>query len=85
VRRLRTLLRSGSLSRVDYERLIDQQVAFAIGVQEALGLDVLVHGEPEVGRDGNGVNKGGVQRPWDCVRRLPCHDHFCGLAHVGET
>lgn len=48
VRRLRTLLRSGSLSRVDYERLIDQQVAFAIGVQEALGLDVLVHGEPEV-------------------------------------
>lgn len=48
MRRLRTLLRNGSLSRVDYERLIDQQVAFAIGVQEALGLDVLVHGEPEV-------------------------------------
>jgi hypothetical protein len=51
VRRLRTLLRNGSLSRVDYERLIDQQVAFAIGVQEAVGIDVLVHGEPEVGMD----------------------------------
>jgi hypothetical protein len=48
VRRLRTLLRSGALSRSDYERLIDQQVAYAIGVQDALGLDVLVHGEPEV-------------------------------------
>lgn len=57
VRRLRTLLRSGALSRVDYERLVDQQVAFAIGVQEALGLDVLVHGEPEVGtkEGGDGV------------------------------
>lgn len=48
MRRLRTLLRSGALSRADYERLIDQQVAYAIGVQDALGLDVLVHGEPEV-------------------------------------
>jgi methionine synthase II (cobalamin-independent) len=47
VRRLRTLLRNGKLSRTDYERLVDQQVAFAIGVQEAVGLDVLVHGEPE--------------------------------------
>jgi 5-methyltetrahydropteroyltriglutamate--homocysteine methyltransferase len=44
---LRTLLRNGSLSKQDYERLIDQQVAFAIGVQEAVGIDVLVHGEPE--------------------------------------
>lgn len=57
VRRLRTLLRAGALSRVDYERLVDQQVAYAIGVQEALGLDVLVHGEPEVGTGGLG---GGV-------------------------
>jgi 5-methyltetrahydropteroyltriglutamate--homocysteine methyltransferase len=48
VRRLRALLRCGALSRLDYERLIDQQVAYAVGVQEALGLDVLVHGEPEV-------------------------------------
>lgn len=44
---MRTLLRNGSLSKQDYERLIDQQVAFAIGVQEAVGIDVLVHGEPE--------------------------------------
>lgn len=54
---MRTLLRAGALSRVDYERLVDQQVAYAIGVQEALGLDVLVHGEPEVGTGGLG---GGV-------------------------
>lgn len=26
---------------------MDQQIAFAVGVQEAVGLDVLVHGEPE--------------------------------------
>jgi len=57
VRRLRTLLRSGSLTRVDYERLIDQQIAFAIGTQEALGVDVLVHGEPEV-REGKGGRQG---------------------------
>jgi 5-methyltetrahydropteroyltriglutamate--homocysteine methyltransferase len=41
------LLRSGKLSTADYEGLIDQAIAHAVGVQEGLGLDVLVHGEPE--------------------------------------
>ena len=27
--------------------MIDQQIAYAIGIQEALDIDVLVHGEPE--------------------------------------
>jgi 5-methyltetrahydropteroyltriglutamate--homocysteine methyltransferase len=47
VRRLRTQLRSGALSQAQYEAAIDRQIALAIGVQEGLGLDVLVHGEPE--------------------------------------
>ncbi|CAN0438061.1 unnamed protein product, partial [Scytosiphon promiscuus] len=37
----------GTLSAEEYERAIDQQISYAIGIQEALGLDILVHGEAE--------------------------------------
>jgi Cobalamin-independent synthase, Catalytic domain len=47
VRRLRTQLRNGQLTQAEYEAQIDRQIAYAVGVQDALGLDVLVHGEPE--------------------------------------
>jgi 5-methyltetrahydropteroyltriglutamate--homocysteine methyltransferase len=47
VRRLRAQLRSGALDRPTYERLIDQQIALAVGIQEGLDVDVLVHGESE--------------------------------------
>lgn len=76
VRRLRTLLRNGSLSRVDYERLVDQQIAFAIGIQEALGIDVLVHGEPEVGLLHVHSAQRGVMMGCACpgvVTNITCH------------
>ncbi|CAM9473892.1 unnamed protein product [Discosporangium mesarthrocarpum] len=48
VRKLRRDFKAGVLSKEAYENQIDQQIAYAIGVQqEALGLDILVHGEAE--------------------------------------
>mmetsp|Transcript_36608 Transcript_36608/g.89427 ORF Transcript_36608/g.89427 Transcript_36608/m.89427 type:complete len:746 (+) Transcript_36608:210-2447(+) len=47
IRRLRALRRNGQLSEVEYLAQIDIEIAHMIGVQEALGLDVLIHGEPE--------------------------------------
>jgi 5-methyltetrahydropteroyltriglutamate--homocysteine methyltransferase len=47
IRSLRHQLKKGTLSQPDYERAIDQQIAMMIGIQEGLGLDILVHGEPE--------------------------------------
>ncbi len=47
IRLLRSQLNKGQISQLEYERGVDQQIAFAIGIQEALGLDILVHGEPE--------------------------------------
>jgi len=47
IRRLRTQWKKGILTKEQYEAAIDQQIAYAIGMQEALGLDILVHGEAE--------------------------------------
>jgi 5-methyltetrahydropteroyltriglutamate--homocysteine methyltransferase len=47
IRSLRAKWKKGSLSTPDYEAAMDQQISFMIGIQEALGLDILVHGEPE--------------------------------------
>ncbi|KAF8070897.1 5-methyltetrahydropteroyltriglutamate--homocysteine methyltransferase [Scenedesmus sp. PABB004] len=47
VRRLRAALRAGHITASAYEASMDAAVAHAIGVQEGLGLDVLVHGESE--------------------------------------
>lgn len=47
IRRLRAQWKKGSLSTPAYEAAMDQQISFCIGIQEALGLDILVHGEPE--------------------------------------
>lgn len=47
IRALRKQFKSGSISQEDYETQIDQQIAYNIGIQEGLGLDLLVHGEPE--------------------------------------
>jgi 5-methyltetrahydropteroyltriglutamate--homocysteine methyltransferase len=42
IRRLRAQWKNGSLSDEQYKAGIDQQIAFCIGIQEAIGLDVLV-------------------------------------------
>jgi 5-methyltetrahydropteroyltriglutamate--homocysteine methyltransferase len=47
IRRLRTQWKKGILTKEQYDAAIDQQIAYAIGLQEALGLDILVHGEAE--------------------------------------
>ncbi|WP_257161717.1 5-methyltetrahydropteroyltriglutamate--homocysteine S-methyltransferase [Corynebacterium cystitidis] len=47
IRRARTLHRTGELSDADYNDRLKQEVKDVIELQERLGLDVLVHGEPE--------------------------------------
>jgi 5-methyltetrahydropteroyltriglutamate--homocysteine methyltransferase len=47
IRELRVELKAGRLSQSDYDLQIKQQIQHAVTLQEALGLDVLVHGEAE--------------------------------------
>lgn len=47
IRKLRTKLKKGLITKTAYDAAIDQQIAFVIGIQESLGLDILVHGEAE--------------------------------------
>jgi 5-methyltetrahydropteroyltriglutamate--homocysteine methyltransferase len=47
IRAARRRHRDGALDDADYDRFLRERVADVIREQEALGLDVLVHGEPE--------------------------------------
>ncbi len=47
VRRARAELRAGTIGREEYERRMRAEIDRVIRLQEELGLDVLVHGEPE--------------------------------------
>jgi len=47
IRSLRNQFKRNKITQAEYEAKIDQQIALMIGIQEALGLDILVHGEPE--------------------------------------
>ncbi|KAJ1560943.1 methionine-synthesizing 5- methyltetrahydropteroyltriglutamate--homocysteine methyltransferase, partial [Cladochytrium tenue] len=47
LRKIRAQNRAGSLATEEYERLLREEIQLVVGEQEALGLDVLVHGEPE--------------------------------------
>jgi 5-methyltetrahydropteroyltriglutamate--homocysteine methyltransferase len=47
IRRLRGQFKRGELDQDQYEAAIDSWIAYTIGTQEGLGLDVLVHGEFE--------------------------------------
>ncbi|MGD9695889.1 MAG: 5-methyltetrahydropteroyltriglutamate--homocysteine S-methyltransferase [Thermoleophilia bacterium] len=47
IRTARRDLRTGALAPADYQRFLEGQVAEVIAAQERIGLDVLVHGEPE--------------------------------------
>ena len=47
IRNLRTQLKKGTITLEEYNAAIDKQIAYTIGIQEALGLDILVHGEAE--------------------------------------
>ncbi|SFP33301.1 methionine synthase (B12-independent) [Nitrosomonas cryotolerans] len=47
IRQARKDFRSGSLSEEQYRQAMQQEISICVQEQEALGLDVLVHGEPE--------------------------------------
>jgi 5-methyltetrahydropteroyltriglutamate--homocysteine methyltransferase len=47
IRAARRELKAGRLGPAGYERFLEEQVSQVVAVQEELGLDVLVHGEPE--------------------------------------
>lgn len=47
LRRARALLTKGELSTAEYETAMREEIERVIRLQERLGLDVLVHGEPE--------------------------------------
>lgn len=47
IRRVRTQFKNGKILETEYHSMIDKQIGYCIGVQEALGLDVFVHGEAE--------------------------------------
>ncbi len=47
VRAHRADFRRGNISREDYERFLEQEIARTVRTQEEMGLDVLVHGESE--------------------------------------
>ncbi|AMB58943.1 5-methyltetrahydropteroyltriglutamate--homocysteine S-methyltransferase [Microterricola viridarii] len=47
IRRARARLNSGVLSSTEYEALMKEEIGRVIALQEQIGLDVLVHGEPE--------------------------------------
>ena len=47
IRAARAAWRKGELCNADYETAMKKEIAYAIEQQEALGLDVLVHGEAE--------------------------------------
>jgi 5-methyltetrahydropteroyltriglutamate--homocysteine methyltransferase len=47
IRAARAAWRAGRMTQVEYEERMRDEIAHVIAVQEEIGLDVLVHGEPE--------------------------------------
>jgi 5-methyltetrahydropteroyltriglutamate--homocysteine methyltransferase len=47
IRKARAALRAGEIDKAEYERRMKAEIIDVIALQEELGLDVLVHGEPE--------------------------------------
>lgn len=47
IRRARLQFKKGTISAEQYEKEINEYISYSIKEQEKLGVDVLVHGEPE--------------------------------------
>lgn len=47
IRRARLAHKKGQLSDAAYEKEVNEYMTYAIKEQERIGVDVLVHGEPE--------------------------------------
>ena len=47
LRQARKALREGGIDAAAYEERVNEYMRYAVDIQEKIGLDVLVHGEPE--------------------------------------
>ena len=47
IRRARLQWKKGQMSDAEYEKNVNEYMEYAIKEQEKMGMDVLVHGEPE--------------------------------------
>lgn len=47
IRKIRRCFKAGEIDQLEYTFKMQQQIQYAVAEQESLGLDVLVHGEPE--------------------------------------
>jgi len=47
IRRARRQFKHGEISHETYQQLMQDEIRFCVDIQHELGLDVLVHGEPE--------------------------------------
>ena len=47
IRRARLAHKKGQMSDADYEQKVNEYMTYAVKEQERIGVDVLVHGEPE--------------------------------------
>ena len=47
IRKVRQDFKKGNITQAEYENFLKKEIANCIAIQEKLGLDVLVHGEPE--------------------------------------
>lgn len=47
IRKARTAFRAGEINQAEYQNRMRKEIADVVALQEELGLDVLVHGEPE--------------------------------------
>lgn len=47
IRRARLQYKKGQLSEAEYEKHVNDYIAYAISEQEAMDMDIFVHGEPE--------------------------------------
>jgi hypothetical protein len=65
LRSARARFKKGQLSAADYEKHINEYMQYAIREQERIGLDVLVHGEPER-TDMCATPPGTARRGWPC-------------------
>lgn len=47
IRKMRLQYKKGQISEIRYREAVASEIGYSIGIQEAIGMDVLVHGEAE--------------------------------------
>ena len=88
IRKARAELKSGRASPEEHERKMDCFISEVIGIQEGLGLDVLVHGEPERSDMCAALPHVccvGCLSPASLVRELHTNNHACPVSSGMRT